>query len=423
MSSINAPAKILGQNPKAKIVVASYSDQNASKFNRATQDIIDSKAFKDLYPTVYLPAKGVDSTNELRNNTFFETIGYKGYYKAVSVQGALTGFSIDYGIIDDPIKDRKQASSKVYRDSTWDWYVDVFKTRLHNDSSQLLLFTRWHEDDLAGRLFDPKNPFYNEEEAKEWTVIAIPALKEATKPMKIAIDIDDPREIGEALWESKHSKEKYLRRKELSPQSFASLDQQRPAPAEGNMFKRDWFQIIGENELPFNPSMIAKDFFIDGAFTDKMENDESAQMATTYYKGNLYIHNANGVRKQLNEYLQFIVPWLKDMGYRATSNIFIEMKASGYGFYSMLKQPQCGNMNVQRIPNKVVAYGKRNRAENSQPTMASGKVFLIRGSWNEAFIDQCCNFPNDLNDDMFDILCYAIHHYFITDNDIDIVYE
>ena len=158
MSSVVTPAKILGQNPKAKIVAASYSDQNASKFNRSCQDIIDSKSFKELYPNVYLPAKGIETTNELRNNTFFETVGHKGYFKAVSVQGALTGFSIDYGVIDDPIKDRKQANSKTYRDSLWDWYNDVFKTRLHNDSSQLLLFTRWHEDDMAEERWTKRRP-------------------------------------------------------------------------------------------------------------------------------------------------------------------------------------------------------------------------------------------------------------------------
>jgi len=418
MSSVITPAKILGSMPKSKVVVASYSDTNASKFNRSCQDIIDKREFSELYPGVYLPSKGVETTNELRNNTYFETVKHKGYYKAVSIGGSLTGFTIDFGIIDDPIKDRKQANSKVYRDSIWDWYVDVFKTRLHNDSSQLMLFTRWHEDDLAGRLFDPRNEHYNADEAAEWTVIAIPALKELTKPIPIAIDVDDPRSIGEALWPDKHSAEKYERRKQTSPQSFSSLDQQRPSPAGGNKLKREWFQVIDAKELPFNPLLVKKNFWIDGAFTAKMENDESAQMSEVFYKGNLYIFNAAGVRKELNEYLEFIVPWLKAEGYKSTSQVNIELKASGYGFYSMLKQPRYGRINVVKVNNKVVAYGKLNRVENAQPTLASGKVFLVKGGWNAAFIDQCCNFPNDVHDDMLDLLCYAIHQYFITDTEV-----
>lgn len=424
MSSINTPAKIFGKNPKAKIVVASYSDTNASKFCRKTQDVMDKPEYKYLFPGVVLPAKGIETTNELRNNTFFETVKHKGFYKAVSINGSLTGDSVDYGIIDDPIKDRKQANSETYRNSIWDWYVDVFKTRLHNDSRQLLLFTRWHEDDMAGRLFDPKNKYYDVEEANEWTVIVVPALKEATKALKIAIDIPDPREIGDALWPSKHNKEKFERRKKNNPQSFASLDQQRPSPAEGNKIKRDWFNIISENELPFNPASVKKDFWIDGAFTDKMVNDESAQMSCAFYKKNLYIFNCHGVRKELNEYLDYIVPWMRSMGYKGTSTVYIELKASGYGFYSMLKQPKYGSFNCVKINPKIVQYGKMTRVENAQPTLASGKVFLVRGSWNDAFIDQCANFPNDIHDDMLDLLGYAVQHYFISGHDgVEVTYS
>lgn len=422
-SSIETPAKILGMHPSAKIVVASYSDDNASRFNRACQNIIDSEEYRSLYPNTILPAKGIESTNELRNNTLFETVKYKGFYKAVSIGGSLTGLPVDYGIIDDPIKDRKQADSLTYRNNLWNWYNDVFKTRLHNDSSQLLLFTRWHEDDLAGRLFDPKNKYYDEEEASEWTIICLQAVKEPTLPIKGAININDPREVGEALWPSKHSREKYERRKKNNPLSFASLDQQRPTPEGGNLIKRDWFTILKPSELPFNPLFVSKDFWIDGAFTEKMQNDESAQMVCSFYMGNLYIFNAHGVRKELNEYLEYIVPFMKSSGYRATSNVFIEPKASGEGFISMLKQPKYGSFNTRRINSKTVAAGKLVRAKNAQPTLASGKVFLIEGGWNEAFITQCCNFPNDVHDDMLDLVCYAIDEYFIQDEDVDVTYS
>ena len=423
MSSINTPAKILGRFPKAKIVVASYSDKLASKFNRGCQDIMDSPEFKSIYPGVILPAKGVEITNELRNNTYFETVKHKGFFKAVSIGGSLTGDPIDFGIIDDPIKDRKQANSKTYRDTLWNWYNDVFSTRLHNGSSQLMLFTRWHEDDLAGRLFNPKSEYYNEDEAKEWTIICFQALKEDKLPIVNALVYDDPRKIDEALWESKHSAKKHLKQKRISPTTFASLGQQRPSPASGNKIKKEWFNVIKESELPFNPATIKKDFWIDGAFTDKVENDESAQMSCSMYKGNLYIFNCHGIRKELDEYLNYIVPWLKSSGYRPTSSVFIEMKASGYGFYSMLKSPKYGNHNCRKINSKVVADGKMTRVEACQPTLASGKVFLVSGSWNEGFMDQCASFPNDTHDDMVDVLAYAIHEYFIYDDDVDVSYN
>lgn len=423
MSSITTPAKILGQIPTAKVAVCSFSDKLASKFNRGCQDIMDSPEFRSIYPGVILPAKGIETTNELRNSTYFETVGHKGFFKAVSIGGSLTGDPVDFGIIDDPIKDRKQANSKTYRDGIWDWYQDVFLKRLNNNSRQLMLFTRWHEDDLAGRLFNPKNEKFDLEESKEWTILCFQALKEAKQPIKGAMEYDDPRAIGEALWETKHSQKKHEKTKRVNPTSFASLEQQRPSPAEGNVIKRDWFNIISPSALPFNPQAVRKDFLIDGAFTDKVKNDESAQMACSFYNGNLYIFNCQGVRKELNEYLEFIVPWLRQMGYKSTSEIAIEMKASGFGFYSMLKSRKYGSLNCVKIDSKTVALGKMTRAQASQPTLASGKVYLVAGGWNEGFMDQCCNFPNDTHDDMLDLLCYAIHKFFIDEDEVTVYYS
>lgn len=424
MSSVMTPAKILGEMPTAKVVVASYSDTHASNFNRKCQDVIDSPAFKKIYPNILLPSKGIETTNELRNNTYFEIVGHKGFFKAVSTGGSLTGTPVDFGIIDDPIKDRKQANSATYRDNLWNWYNDVFKTRLHNDSRQLMLFTRWHEDDIAGRLFSPKNKHYDKAESEEWTVICLQALKEEKLPMPNAIHIpEDVRELDGALWEKKHSAEKHKQTRRTNPVTHASLNQQRPSPAKGNKIKREWFNILDESELPFNPNLIKKQYYIDGAFTDKTTNDESAQLVCSKYKGNLYIHNCHGVRKELHEYLQYIVPWLKQTGYKATSTVNIEMKASGFGFYSMLKSPSYGSFNCVKINPKVVAYGKMTRVENIQPTLASGKVFLVKGSWNAPFIDQCASFPNDTNDDMVDVLAYAVHENFISAGTVDVVWS
>lgn len=423
MSSITTPAKILGQFPKAKVAVASYSDTLASKFNRKCQDIIDSEQYKKVYPGIVLPAKGIETTNELRNNKYFEIVKHKGFFKAVSIKGQLTGDPIDFGIIDDPIKDRKQANSETYRNDLWDWYNDVFKTRLHNDSRQLMLFTRWHMDDLAGRLFNPKNKHYDPDEAAEWTIICFQALKEAKTPIDGALEYDDPRAIGDALWPEKHSKEKHQKTKKTSPVTFASLNQQRPSPAEGGKIKKKWFNIIQPAELPFNPDRIRKDFWIDGAFTKKSENDESAIMVCSQYKGNLYIFNCHGVRKELNEFLKYIRPFMKQNGYKGNSSVWIEMKASGYGFYSMLRSPEYGSFNCRKINSKTVHDGKVERVENSQPTLASGKVFLVNGPWIEEFVGQCAAFPNDTHDDMVDCLGYAINEYFVFDKSAGVSYS
>lgn len=415
LSSRRFPAYVLGRNPKTKIGVASYSPDLANGFNRDVQDIIDNDSYRELFPETYLNGIGVKSKGELKNSSFFETVGHKGFLKAVGINTALTGTPLDLGILDDPFKDRQEANSAAKRDAVWYWYQDVFLTRLHNLSKQLLLFTRWHEDDIAGRLLNPKNPHYDAEEASEWTVLALGALKEPTKPMEQALTIADPRQLDEALWESKHSANKYLKRKRINPTGFASMDQQRPTAEGGNKILKDWLQVIKESELPFDIKSVAADFFIDGAFTEKTKNDETGLMSCYFNKadGNLYIFNCSGVRKELYELLKYFKGYAINHGYNAKSSVYIELKASGHPLKSMLSKVDHGGFNARAIDNKIVALGKFNRVENSEPTLASGKVFLVEGAWNEAFVSQCTAFPNGTHDDMVDVLAYAIHKYFI----------
>ena len=412
MSSVMTPSMVLGKNPKAKVVCASYNGSVSSRFNREVQDIFTSKKYKELFPQTIIPEAGIDRDNELRNAQYFETVGQKGFYKAVGVGGSLTGTTIEYGIIDDPIKDRKEANSPTYRNNLWDWYTDVWGTRLNNESCELLLFTRWHEDDLAGRLFDPNNEHYDEEVAKQWTIIVLPALKEDTIAVKGQIETEDPRELGEALWEKKHSRETHEKDKRVNPYMFASLKQQRPAPLEGGLLKRDWFQRIKRNELPFNPHddqiPTPMHFMIDGAFGEKTQNDPSAVIAYRVWKKNLYIFNVQSVRMHLPKYLKFVSRWIAANEHGLGSRIRIEMKSSGPALKSMLSEEQYGGYPTERINDIHVGYGKATRGEYAAPSIAGGQVYLVEGSYIEAFLKQVCTFPNDTHDDEFDLLCYSI---------------
>lgn len=424
LSSRRFPAFVLGRNPRAKIGLASFSADLSNSFNRDVQNIIDDENYRKLFHNVYLNGKGIEG-DELRNVNFFETVGYRGFLKTVGVRGSLTGTPLDFGIIDDPFKDRAEANSGTIRDKVWQWYQDVFLTRLHNDSRQLLLFTRWHEDDIAGRILNPKSKYYNEEEAKEWTVLALPALKEATKPIPQAEDINDPREIDEALWEARHSAVRIKRTRNQNPSGFNSLYQQRPTAQDGNKIKRDWFKIRDVDELPFNIDNIAPDYFIDGAYTEKTKNDETGLGAFYFNKadGNLYVLNVIGIRKELYEFLTFFKPYVRSNYYKPNSSVYIELKASGYPLKSMISKIEYGGFNARGVNNKVVALGKYNRVENSEPFLASGRVILVKGAWNNAFIEQCIAFPNDVNDDMLDVLTFAIHKYFIKKGANGVSYE
>jgi hypothetical protein len=137
----------------------------------------------------------------------------------------LTGTAVDIGIIDDPLKDRQEAQSNIIKEQLWNWYTDVFETRLHNDSKQVLIQTRWYDDDLAGRLLERDD---------DWTIIDFPAIREAAE------NSYDKRKVGEALWPEKHSLEKLLKIKKDQPFTFESLYQQNPKPSYESLIYHDW---------------------------------------------------------------------------------------------------------------------------------------------------------------------------------------
>jgi predicted phage terminase large subunit-like protein len=427
LSSRRFPAYALGKDPNKKVAVCSFAADLSSSFNRSIQMIMDDEKYIQLFPDTRLNSKRVTTETKngaLRNSTVFEIVGQKGFVKTVGVGGALTGTSVDLGIVDDPFKDRMEANSITIRNRVWAWYQDVFSTRLDNNSKQLMLFTRWHEDDLAGRILDPSNPHYDKEEADEWTVIAIPAIKEHTKPLECAITLkDDKRKLGEALWETKHSRAKFEKMKRINATGYASLAQQRPAPLEGDMIKEEWFTILKPNELPFKLDAVSWDAWIDGAWTKKetdkkkkANNPDDTAISYVYFdkkNKNLYIRGIFGVKKEISELIPFLDGSAKLNGITSKSKVFIEMKASGWAIKPAL---QSRGYNCVKIPNKLVSISKYNMVELCEPTLASGRVFLIneRGSnWIPSFINQCTSFPNGAHDDKVDVLVYPALHYIV----------
>jgi predicted phage terminase large subunit-like protein len=423
ISSRRFPAFAEGRNPDLKLGVFSYSQTMASTFNRNIQNIIDSPEYNALFPETTLTGSQYAKVKSaaIRNSEVFEIIGHSGFVKTVGVGGGITGTPLDLAIIDDPFKDRKEANSEVTRKNVWEWYQDAVKTRLHNDSKELMLFTRWHEDDLAGRILDPDNEHYNAEEASEWTVIALPALKELEPPIACALRVNDPRQIDEALWPDKHAAEKYKRRREINPTGFNSLDQQRPSAPGGNKFKAEYFPIVKRHEVPFNIDYVKADFFVDGAYTESTKNDATGLFSCYFHKQTreLYVFNAIAIRKELAGFLDFFKPYTRQQNWRNESAVFIEPKASGKDMRSMLQKIEYGAFNAIEIPDAAVKLGKWNRAELGEPIIMSNRVKLVEGEWNKAFLDEVGKFPNGTHDDMFDCLCYAIWWYFVREYDTD----
>ena len=232
-STRRLPAFILGKNPDTKVAIVSYNAPKARKFNREIQRIIDNEEYRAIFPNTCLNGSNVITVSNswLRNADECEIVGFRGGFKTVGVGGALTGEPVDVLIMDDIYKDAKTAWSPVVRESVADWYDTVAETRLHNDSQQLIVFTRWHEDDLAGTLLRQQGVYDPTENPNGWMVVIYRAIKEGA-PTEY-----DPRNEGEALWAQRHSLEKLQSIQIRNPHVFTSLYQQDPKPSEGLMYE------------------------------------------------------------------------------------------------------------------------------------------------------------------------------------------
>ena len=255
LSSRMLPAYMLGQMPDTKIAICSYAATIAKDFNRDVQRLIDNDEYHAVFPDTCLNGSNVVtvSSNYLRNSDVFEIVNHTGSLRVVGRGGSLTSKTVDVMIFDDLYKDSAEANSPVVRQTAWDWYTKVARTRLHNDSQQLIVFTRWHPDDIIGKILDSEPVIYAESwsdfenvPADTWVLVNFEAIKTGG-PTEI-----DAREPGEALWPERHSLERLLAQKQLDPVGFQCLYQGDPGNAEGKLYqpfktwveKQDWGQYI-----------------------------------------------------------------------------------------------------------------------------------------------------------------------------------
>lgn len=250
-SSRLLPSFMLGRNPDLRVCIASYSATLARDFNRDVQRIIDTERYYDLFPDTMLNSSNVvtQSQHYLRNSEVIEIVGHKGSLRVVGRGGSLTGKSVDVAILDDVYKDYAEGNSPVVREAAWKWYTSVVRTRLHNKSQELIVFTRWHEDDLIGRIERNGEKII---EAQSWADLEdIPDkawVRINFEALKTGVPTDfDGREEGEALWEDRHSRTKLEEQRTLDPIQFQCLYQGHPDSAEGRLYQpfREW---IDKNE-------------------------------------------------------------------------------------------------------------------------------------------------------------------------------
>lgn len=213
------PAWYLGRNPTKQIIAASYNSDLAMDFGRDVRNIVGSPEFSEVFPGVSL---ATDSKAANRMNT-----NHGGTYIAAGVGTSVTGRGANIALIDDPFKDRAEADSERIRENVWAWYQSTLYTRLMPRGSIVVINTRWHDDDLSGRLLNGSD---------KWELLELPAINAQ----------------GEALWPEWYDIPALERIKaNIGPREWSALFQQQPQPDEGTYFQREWFRHW-DNRPPMN---------------------------------------------------------------------------------------------------------------------------------------------------------------------------
>jgi hypothetical protein len=244
--SVQFPSFLIGRNKNRNIIEASYSGDLATDFGRQVRNIIAGESYKHLFPDVQLAedsqAKGKWNTNG------------RGAYNAVGVGGATTGKGADFLIIDDYCKNRQDAESEVVRQSTWEWYTSTARTRLSPQGAIIIVATRWHDDDLIGRVL---------KSGGEWDIIHLPAVANDDEPF---------RKRGEALWADHFSLDVLDEiKRDIGSYDWSSLYQGSPLDSESQEFRRDFFKYRTEDDL--NEKRLNRYLTVDLAFSDKETAD------------------------------------------------------------------------------------------------------------------------------------------------------
>ncbi|WP_206433670.1 phage terminase large subunit [Pseudomonas synxantha] len=392
------PAWALGRNPDLQMIACSYASDLANRMNRDVQRIIDDDTYHAIFPDTCLNGKRVVSVTgtALRNSEIFEVVGHTGAYRSAGVGAGITGMGADIGIIDDPVKDAKEANSETVRAAIWDWYTTTFYTRLSPKSGILLGMTRWHSDDLAGRLLAQME----DGEGDTWKVVSFPAIAEEDEAY---------RKVGEALHPERYPLERLAKIKQaIGSHAWNALYQQRPTTKGGGLIHSAWF--IRYRVLPRIEYRV---IYADTAQKTGERNDYTVFQCWGYGEDRrVYLIDqlrgkweAPDLRKRATEF------WNKhsaahDVGY--LRSFMVEDKASGTGLIQDIRS--LGGIPISGIER---TKDKLTRVMDVLGYIESGNVCIPEDApFTSDFITECEAFTADdshLHDDQIDPMCDAIN--------------
>lgn len=368
------PPWLMQRQPKANILAASHTTELAEKWGRWVRNIVNE------HSTIL----GIRPSPDSQAAGRWSTASGAEYY-AAGVGTGIAGFRAKFGLIDDPIRSRQDADSELIRDRIWDWYINDFRTRLVPGAAEILIQTRWHEDDLAGRALNHS----------KWHVISLPAVCESKDDLL-------GRKIGEPLWNDDqygYGGQLLDIAKNTPARTWSALYQQRPAPEDGDYFKAEWLR-------PYIAKPPIETMRVYGA----------SDYAVTADGGDYTVHGVIGLDPDDRPWLLDLwrgqtdsatwidawcdmvqewkpMEWGEEMGQiRAAVGPFIERRARERSVFVYRRQ----------IPSK---HDKAIRAQSIRGLMAMrGLMVPVNAPWYAAFRAELLSFPAGKHDDQVDFL-------------------
>ena len=367
------PPWALAQDPTQSIIAASHTAELAERWGRRVRNLVAEHGMALGY--------GIAADNQAAGR-WATSAG--GEYYAAGVGGSITGRRADLTIIDDPVRSQEDADSETIRDKTWEWYRADLITRLKPGAAIVLVQTRWHEDDLAGRILEAEGDRKN---GGAWEVIRLPALAELLDPLG--------RDPGGALWPEWEPEDQLQRKRGiLAPRQWLALYQQRPTAEEGSYFKREWFRHY--TDVPERMTI-----YMSGDFAVTEGDGDYTELAVWGVDSldNVYVldwwDGQASSDRWADEFLRLIQRWkpvtfIGESGpiRRAMEPLLARMMRDART-YTVLEWLSHGS-------------AKDVNARTFQALMANGRIYWPKTEWAERVQDQLLRFPGGKYDDAVD---------------------
>ncbi len=358
------PSWYLGSHPNHRVILSSYEASFAASWGRKARNLLEEHGHQFGIKVATSPSAADQ----------WDLHGFAGGMVTAGAGGAITGKGANLAIVDDPIKNAEEAASQTMRDKVWDWWQSTLYTRLEPNGCVIVIQTRWHEDDLCGRLMRQAT----EDDGERWRMLKLPAISDR----------------GDALWPDRYSVDRLKQiRKAVGEYHWSALYQQDPTPREGNLFKVNRFQFL--DEQPQGLKLIRA---WDLAATENDGDYTAGVLMGKDAEGRFYICDCKRGQWATDERDSWLKMTAGLDGRKVKIRFAQDPGQAGKSQILSLTRMLAG----YNVVSQVVSGDKVTRADAFSSQLNAGNVWIVKGDWNRDYIEELRQFPNGKNDDAVD---------------------